>query len=128
VFVFPPLYHSLILTPLLDWDTETRLLYSIGTKAEGEHSLHILPSSSHLPSSATLEVINVEGAVLDNVEDIAATLNSLYRVGLYPVITHGAGPQLNEILEMDGVVPDYIDRIRITGSSWSFSLVWVESR
>ena len=34
--------------------------------------------------------------------------------GLYPIILHGAGPQLNEILEREGVVPDYIDGIRIT--------------
>lgn len=35
--------------------------------------------------------------------------------GLYPIIIHGAGPQLNDILEKEGVVPDYIDGIRITG-------------
>lgn len=34
--------------------------------------------------------------------------------GLYPVVLHGAGPQLNEILEREGVEPDYIDGIRIT--------------
>lgn len=35
--------------------------------------------------------------------------------GLYPIVVHGAGPQLNEILEKEGVEPDYIDGIRITG-------------
>ena len=35
--------------------------------------------------------------------------------GLYPIVLHGAGPQLNEILEKEGVEPDYIDGIRITG-------------
>lgn len=34
--------------------------------------------------------------------------------GLYPIVLHGAGPQLNEILEKEGVEPDYIDGIRIT--------------
>jgi N-acetyl-gamma-glutamyl-phosphate reductase/acetylglutamate kinase len=49
----------------------------------------------------------------------------LNRLGLYPVVLHGAGPQLyvshtttltfsNEILEQEGVVPDYSDGIRIT--------------
>lgn len=37
--------------------------------------------------------------------------------GLYPIVVHGAGPQLNEILEKEGVEPDYIDGIRITGES-----------
>jgi len=38
----------------------------------------------------------------------------LYRVGLYPVVLHGAGPQLNDIIEREGVIPDYIDGIRVT--------------
>lgn len=38
-----------------------------------------------------------------------------YISGLYPIVLHGAGPQLNDILEKEGVEPDYIDGIRITG-------------
>ena len=43
------------------------------------------------------------------------SLSFLYRVGLYPVVIHGGGPQLNEIIERSGVTPDYIDGIRVTG-------------
>ena len=32
------------------------------------------------------------------------------------MVLHGAGPQLNSILEAEGVVPDYIDGIRVTGA------------
>lgn len=53
--------------------------------------------------------------MLNDIDDLALSLSFLYRVGLYPVILHGAGPQLNEIIESEGVVPDYIDGIRITG-------------
>ena len=53
--------------------------------------------------------------MLDQVEELALSLSFLYRVGLYPVVLHGAGPQLNELIEAEGVVPDYIDGIRITG-------------
>lgn len=35
-------------------------------------------------------------------------------MGLYPVIIHGAGPQLNKLLEEAGVVPQYNEGIRIT--------------
>lgn len=35
-------------------------------------------------------------------------------MGLFPVVVHGAGPQLNKILGERGVTPDYIDGIRIT--------------
>lgn len=44
----------------------------------------------------------------------ADTASHPLRSGLYPIILHGAGPQLNEILEKEGVEPDYIDGIRIT--------------
>lgn len=62
-------------------------------------------------------MIKVGGAVLDDLDELALSLSFLYRVGLYPVVLHGAGPQLNSIIEAAGVVPDYSDGIRITGSS-----------
>lgn len=52
--------------------------------------------------------------MLDQIDELALNLSFLYRVGLYPVVLHGAGPQLNEILEKAGVTPDYSDGIRIT--------------
>jgi N-acetyl-gamma-glutamyl-phosphate reductase/acetylglutamate kinase len=98
-----------------DRDTITRLLYSIGTKREVERHLRIFASSSHPSQPARFAVIKVGGAVLDNVDELAVSLAFLYRVGLYPVVLHGAGPQLNDIIEREGVVPDYIDGIRVTG-------------
>ncbi|KAI0644140.1 acetylglutamate kinase ARG6 [Trametes meyenii] len=97
-----------------DRDTITRLLYSIGTKREVERYLRIFSSSADASHPAKFAVIKVGGAVLDNVEELATNLSFLYRVGLYPVVLHGAGPQLNSIIESAGVIPDYIDGIRVT--------------
>ncbi|OSD07681.1 acetylglutamate kinase ARG6 [Trametes coccinea BRFM310] len=97
-----------------DRDTITRLLYSIGTKREVERYLRIFSSSSDANHPAKFAVIKVGGAVLDQVEELATNLSFLYRVGLYPVVLHGAGPQLNSIIEAAGVIPDYIDGIRVT--------------
>ncbi|OCB90728.1 bifunctional acetylglutamate kinase/N-acetyl-gamma-glutamyl-phosphate reductase [Sanghuangporus baumii] len=97
-----------------DRETITRLLYSIGTKREVERYLRIFSSSSHPSHPAKFAVIKVGGAVLDEMDELALSLSFLYRVGLYPVVIHGAGPQLNEIIEREGVIPDYIDGIRIT--------------
>lgn len=47
-------------------------------------------------------------------EQLASSLAFLYHVGLYPVVLHGTGPQINEILEAEGIVPNYADGIRIT--------------
>ena len=53
--------------------------------------------------------------MLSELDELALSLSFLYRVGLFPVVLHGAGPQMNSILEGEGVVPDYIDGIRVTG-------------
>ncbi|RDB30072.1 Protein ARG5,6, mitochondrial [Hypsizygus marmoreus] len=97
-----------------DRDTITRLLYSIGTKREVERHLRIFSSSSHPSEPAKFAVIKVGGAVLAELDELALSLSFLYRVGLYPVVLHGAGPQLNDIMEREGVIPDYIDGIRVT--------------
>ncbi|KAJ6494027.1 acetylglutamate kinase ARG6 [Mycena vitilis] len=97
-----------------DRDTITRLLYSIGTKREVERHLRIFSSSSHPSQPAKFAVIKIGGAVLDELDELALSLSFLYRVGLYPVVLHGAGPQLNQIIEREGIVPDYIDGIRVT--------------
>ncbi|KAH7921999.1 bifunctional acetylglutamate kinase/N-acetyl-gamma-glutamyl-phosphate reductase [Leucogyrophana mollusca] len=97
-----------------DRDTITRLLYSLGTKREVERHLRIFSSSSHPSQPAKFAVIKVGGAVLDQLDELALSLSFLYRVGLYPVVLHGAGPQMNDILESEGIVPDYIDGIRVT--------------
>lgn len=97
-------------------DTITRLLYSIGTKREVERYLRIFSSSADSSNPAKFAVIKIGGAVLDQIDELALSLSFLYRVGLYPVVLHGAGPQLNSIIEAEGVVPDYIDGIRVTGA------------
>ncbi|KAK7438019.1 hypothetical protein VKT23_018188 [Stygiomarasmius scandens] len=97
-----------------DRDTITRLLYSLGSKREVERHLRIFSSASHPSQPAKFAVIKVGGAVLDQIDELALSLSFLYRVGLYPVVLHGAGPQLNELIEREGVVPDYIDGIRVT--------------
>ncbi|KAJ3842701.1 hypothetical protein F5878DRAFT_555329 [Lentinula raphanica] len=97
-----------------DRDTITRLLYSLGSKREVERHLRIFSSASHPSQPAKFAVIKVGGAVLDQIDELALSLSFLYRVGLYPVVLHGGGPQLNGLIERAGVVPDYIDGIRVT--------------
>jgi N-acetyl-gamma-glutamyl-phosphate reductase/acetylglutamate kinase len=96
-------------------DTITRLLYSIGTKKEVERYLRIFSSSSHPDHPAKFAVIKVGGAVLDQIDELAHSLSFLVKVGLYPVVLHGGGPQLNDIMEREGIVPDYVEGIRVTG-------------
>jgi N-acetyl-gamma-glutamyl-phosphate reductase/acetylglutamate kinase len=87
-------------------DIITRLLYSIGAKKEVERHIRIFSASSHPDRSFKLAVIKVGSAVLDKIDELALSLSLLYHVGLYPVVLHGAGPQLNEIMELEGVILD----------------------
>ncbi|TPX59502.1 hypothetical protein PhCBS80983_g02425 [Powellomyces hirtus] len=92
-------------------ETIVKLLYNIGSKKEVEQYLrHFSSVESH-----QFAVIKVGGAVLtDDLDTLASSLTFLNRVGLYPIVVHGAGPQLNHLLHKAGIVPDYIEGIRIT--------------
>lgn len=66
-------------------------------------------------SSPQFAVIKVGGAILtDYLDSLVEALKQLYDMGLYPVIVHGGGPQLNKLLEDAGIEPEYEEGIRIT--------------
>lgn len=49
-----------------------------------------------------------------SLDELCNSLAFLYHVGLYPVVVHGAGPQLNKLLEDAGVEPQFEEGIRVT--------------
>ncbi|CAO3608341.1 unnamed protein product [Cunninghamella echinulata] len=92
-------------------ETIVKLLYNIGSRKEVEQYLRHFSSVE----SQKFAVIKVGGAVLtDELETLASALTFLNRVGLYPIVLHGAGPQLNKLLEDAGIEPQYEEGIRIT--------------
>lgn len=50
----------------------------------------------------------------EHLQTLSSALAFLNHVGLYPVVVHGAGPQLNRILEDSGVEPQFEEGIRVT--------------
>lgn len=91
--------------------TIIQLLNNISTKREVEQYLKYFTSVSQ----QQFAVIKVGGAIIsDNLPELASCLAFLYHVGLYPIVLHGTGPQVNGRLEAQGVEPNYIDGIRIT--------------
>ncbi|CAG8516512.1 6789_t:CDS:2 [Diversispora eburnea] len=98
-------------SPVNEKDTIVRLLYNIGSKMEVQQYLRHFSSVE----SQKFAVIKVGGAVLsEDLDNLASSLTFLNRVGLYPIVLHGAGPQLNNLLEKSGIEPNYIDGIRVT--------------
>lgn len=60
-------------------------------------------------------MLKVGGAILtEHLDELCRGLLFLYELGLYPVIVHGAGPQLNRLLEEAGIEPQFSEGIRIT--------------
>ncbi|ODV94270.1 hypothetical protein PACTADRAFT_51135 [Pachysolen tannophilus NRRL Y-2460] len=91
--------------------TVIQLLNNIGSKREVEQYLKYFTSVSQ----QQFAVIKVGGAIItQQLPELASCLAFLYHVGLYPIVLHGTGPQINELLENEGVEPDYSDGIRIT--------------
>ncbi|EDO15071.1 hypothetical protein Kpol_411p16 [Vanderwaltozyma polyspora DSM 70294] len=91
--------------------TVIQLLNNISSKREINQYLQYFTSVSQ----QQFAVIKVGGAIIgDNLKELASSLAFLYHLGLYPIVIHGSGPQVNERLGKDGIVPDYIDGIRVT--------------
>ncbi len=88
-----------------------RLLSSMGSRKEVEQYLKEFSSVD----SRKFAIVKVGGGTLrDELDELASALTFLQRVGLYPIVIHGAGPQLNEALEHAGIATKRIDGMRIT--------------
>ncbi|KAF5543578.1 n-acetyl-gamma-glutamyl-phosphate reductase [Fusarium napiforme] len=84
---------------------------SIGSRREGEQYLKLFTSVE----SQKFAVIKVGGAILtEHLDELCRSLAFLSGIDLYPVIVHGAGPQLNALLESAGVEPQFEEGIRVT--------------
>jgi acetylglutamate kinase len=92
-------------------DMLTTLLENIASRAEIEQYLHDFGAAR----AATFAVIKVGGGVLrDDMDDLASALALLHRLGLIPVVVHGAGPQINAALEEAGVPTQTVEGLRVT--------------
>lgn len=91
--------------------TVVQLLSNIGSKREVQQYLSHFTSVS----SQQFAVIKVGGAIItEHLHTLSSALAFLNHVGLYPIVVHGAGPQLNRMLEAAGVEPEFHDGIRVT--------------
>ncbi|MBY6204358.1 acetylglutamate kinase [Halomonas denitrificans] len=60
-------------------------------------------------------VIKVGGGILaDQLDDLVAALAFLHRLGLYPIVLHGAGRQLDDALAEAGIESQKHDGLRVT--------------
>ncbi|MFO0661574.1 MAG: acetylglutamate kinase [Polyangiaceae bacterium] len=92
-------------------DIIVRLLRNLGTRKEVEEYLKQYSSVD----SQRFAIIKVGGAVLDaDLDSLASSLSFLHRVGLYPIVVHGAAPQLTQELKKLGIESEMRDGLRVT--------------
>ncbi len=92
-------------------DIIINLLHNLGSRREIEQYL----ASFSGVDSARFAVVKVGGGILESsLDELASALAFLWRVGLCPVVVHGAGPQLNRALESQDLSCDWIDGQRVT--------------
>jgi len=66
-------------------------------------------------NEARFAVIKVGGGVLaENLDALVGALAFLHRLGLYPIVMHGAGPQLDRALDQAGIETTRHEGLRVT--------------
>ncbi|HEU0277993.1 MAG TPA: acetylglutamate kinase, partial [Rhodanobacteraceae bacterium] len=91
--------------------TIVRLLSAMGSAHEIEQ---YLKRFSQLDAKR-FAVVKVGGAVLrDEMAELASSLTFLQRVGLTPIVLHGAGPQLDAELAAAGIEKQTVNGLRVT--------------
>ncbi len=89
----------------------TKLLRNLGSRKEVEQYLRQFSSVE----SQKFAVIRVSGAVIQkDLDGLVSSLAFLQAVGLYPLVVHGAGPQLDEALAQAGIKTSRMDGLRVT--------------
>ncbi len=87
------------------------LLSQLGSSREAREYLKRFNSVE----SVQFAVIKIGGQVLqDQLDELASALHFLYQAGLYPIVLHGAGPQLDLAISQAGIESTKIDGLRVT--------------
>lgn len=86
------------------------LLSQLGSSREAREYLR-----KYSDNSGQFAVIKVGGEIIENdLPRLASAIGFLHHVGLFPIIIHGAGVQLNQALADAGIQTSKIDGVRVT--------------
>jgi acetylglutamate kinase len=92
-------------------DTIIQLLSNLGNPKEFNQYMTRFVEAGQ----SRFAVIKVGGAILDNdLDNLCSSLAFLEQIGLFPIVVHGAGPQLNRNLDQAGVESCFVEGQRIT--------------
>jgi len=90
------------------------LLAQLGSSREAQQYLKEYSGTNQ----ARFAVVKVGGGILrDHMDELTSALAFLHRLGLIPVVLHGAGPQLDQALADAGIETERVDGLRVTNES-----------
>ncbi len=90
------------------------LLAQLGSSREAQQYLKEYSGTNQ----ARFAVVKVGGGILrDHLDELTSALAFLHRLGLIPVVLHGAGPQLDRALTDAGIKTERRDGLRVTSDS-----------
>jgi len=91
-------------------DIIVKLLTNIGSRKEVEQYLRHYSSVG----AQKFAVVRVSGSILEgSLESLASSLSFLERVGLHPIVVHGAGQQVTRAVLEAGLANERIDGFRV---------------
>lgn len=89
----------------------SRLLTNLGSAREVEQYLRHYSSVD----AEKFAVVKVGGGIIEqDLDGLASALTFLQQVGLYPIVVHGAGEQLDDALNAEGITSEKINGLRVT--------------
>jgi acetylglutamate kinase len=95
-------------------DLRSTIVRLLSNMASAKEIQQYLKRFSQL-DAARFAVVKVGGAILrDDLEALVSSLSFLQQVGLTPIVLHGAGPQLDEQLQIAGIEKQTVDGLRVT--------------
>jgi acetylglutamate kinase len=90
------------------------LLAQLGSSREARQYLKEFSGTNQ----ARFAVVKVGGGILrDHMDELTSALAFLHRLGLIPVVLHGAGPQLDQALVDAGIETERLDGLRVTSDA-----------
>lgn len=88
-----------------------QVLNQLSSSHEAQYYLEQYSTPDHM----RFAVIKVGGGILEErLDDLCSALSVLRHLGLYPILVHGAGPQLDKAIEDAGIKTQKVDGFRVT--------------
>jgi N-acetyl-gamma-glutamyl-phosphate reductase/acetylglutamate kinase len=89
------------------------MLRAVGTEKDlaGVDALLVSTTTQTVVVKAGGEVIR------DELDTFVSGLITLKAAGLFPIVVHGGGPQMNQVMDEQGIEPQYAAGLRVTDAS-----------